>query len=146
MGLLGVPVEYGTQLLLRDDRTFIFRKLKIAESSLVDYVHEKPVIAWPMLYKLMKRFEGYARIGAGMVTICYNRDIILDPLHQMPEKTKPVKGSSLQKDFIRKLAEAKCYQHEYSARPTFILDKMTVFIGITMILLALALGIKLATH
>ena len=100
--------------------------------------------AWMMRYKLLKRFNGFKNIGADMVTLSYARDIVFDPFNQLNINEKPEKGKALVKDFIKKIAEAKCYQHERTAKGSTLSDKITLFIGITMVLLALAIGIQVA--
>ena len=145
MNLWGIPKEKRTQLYFRDDGGFQFRKLDIEDTFLVEKNNNNEAIkAWMMRYKLLKRFNGFKNIGADMVTISYARDIVFDPFNQLKASEKPEKGRELIKDFIKKIAEAKCYQHERTAKGSTFVDKMTLSLGITMVLLALAIGIKAA--
>jgi len=145
MNILGAPKEKRTQLYFRDDGGFIFRKLDVEDTFLVEKNQAKEAIkAWMLRYKLLRRFDGYKNIGADMVTISYARDIVFDPFGQLNFSEKPEKGKALIKDFIKKIAEAKCYQHERTAKGSSFSDKITIFLGITMVLLALAMGAKAA--
>lgn len=145
MILFGIPKEKRTQLYFRDDGGFQFRKLDIEDTFLVEKNSDKEAVkAWMMRYKLLRRFNGFGSIGADMVTISYARDIVFDPFNQLNASEKPEKGKALVKDFISKIAQAKCYQHERTAKGSLFTDKITLFLGITMVLLALAIGIKAA--
>ena len=145
MGLFGTPKEQGTQVLFRDDGSFIIRNLEIVDGFLVEKDNEGVGrYAWMMFYKLLKRFEGFKNIGAGNVTLSYNRDVVFDPFNQLSETEKPEKGEGLKKEFIRKRADAKCYRHERSAKGSLLLEKITVFMGIIAVILALAIGAKAA--
>ena len=145
MNLFGIPKEKRTQLYFRDDGGFHFRKLDVEDTFLVEKDQNKEAIkAWMLRYKLLKRFNGYKNIGADMVTISYARDIVFDPFNQLNASEQPERGKQLIKDFIKKIAEAKCYYHERTAKGSTLVDKMTLSLGITMVLLALAIGIKAA--
>lgn len=145
MNPFGIPKEQRTQLYFRDDGGFQFRKLDIMDTFLVEKNNNKEATkAWMMRYKLLKRFNGFKNIGADMVTISYARDIVFDPFGQLTDSEAPEKGKKLTKDFIKKIAEAKCYQHERDAKGSSFVEKITLFLGITMVLLALAIGIKAA--
>jgi len=144
MSLFGPPKEKRTQLYFRDDGGFIFRKLDIEDAFLVEKSKKVIVRAWMMRYKLLKRFNGFKRIGADMVTISFARDIVFDPFDQLATSEKPEKGASLTKDFVRKIAEAKCYTHEQKAKGSLLVDKLVLFLGFTMIVLALGIGAMVA--
>ena len=143
--ILGPPKERGTQLYFRDDGGFQFRKLDIEDTFLVEKNQQKEAIkAWMLRYKLLRRFDGFKSIGADMVTVSYGRDIVFDPFRQLNDSEKPEKGKALVKDFIKRIAEAKCYQHERTAKGSTLADKVVVYMGIVMVLLALAIGAKAA--
>ena len=143
--MLGTPKEQGLQVYFRDDGGFILRKLDIEDGFLVEKNNQGEVIkAWMMRYKLLKQFDGYGKLSAGMVTLSFARDIVYDLFGQLSDKEKPDKGDSLTKNFVRKIAEAKCYQHEQKAKGSLFVDKLVVFMGITMVLLAVGIGLKVA--
>jgi hypothetical protein len=147
LGLFSIssPKEKGTQLYFRDDGSFQFRKLLIEDEALVEKNDASVVLkAWKMLYKLLKQFDGYKGIAADNVTISFGRDIIFDPFNQLNETEKPSKGKALKKDFIKNIAEAKCYMHEKTAKPSLIMDRFTLFLGGTMIIMAIGLMAKIA--
>ena len=145
MNIFGTPKEKRTQLYFRDDGGFLFRKLDIVDTFLCEKNGAGEVLkAWMMRYKLLKRFNGFGNVGADMVTISYARDIVFDPFSELSDKEKPEKGKKLIKDFIKKIAEAKCYQHERTAKGSTFTDTITLCLGIAVVLLALAMGIKAA--
>ena len=127
-GMLGTPKEQRTQLYFRDDGAFQFRKLDVEEGFLVEKSKGEIIKAWLMRYKLLKRFDGYKSISADMVTLSFARDIVFDPFNQLKEGEKPDKGAELVKGFVRKIAEAKCYKHEQTAKGSLFIDKLVVFL------------------
>jgi len=144
MRIFGPPKERGTQLYFRDDGGFLFRKLDIEDAFLVEKKVKEIVKAWMMKYKLLKRFNGYKGIGADMVTMSFGRDIVFDPFNQLTIDEKPEKGDKLVKDFVRKIAEAKCYTHEKKAKGSLFMEKVVIFLGVIGVLLTLAIGIVVA--
>lgn len=144
MNILGTPKEKRTQLYFRDDGSFIFRKLEIEDAFLVEKIGGEITKAWIMRYKLLTNFDGYGNIGADMVTISFARDIVLDPFKRLNDSEKPDKGTDLVKDFVSKIATAKCYKHERTAKGSVFIEKIVMFQGATMVLLALGIGIKVA--
>ena len=139
MNLLGPPKEKRTQLYFRDDGSFILRKLDVEDGFLVEKIKGEIRKAWMMRYKLLKRFDGYGGIGADMVTVSYARDIVFDPFNQLKDGEKPDKGDSLTKDFVSKIASAKCYRHELSAKGSLFVEKIFLFLGTTMVLLGIGI-------
>jgi hypothetical protein len=85
MGLFsfGPTKESRTQLLFRDEGSFEFRRLEIEDTFLVEKKDGKKdsdiVRGWKHFYENQFPFPGYGRIPADMVTLGFNRDIILDP-------------------------------------------------------------------
>ncbi len=145
LNILGTPKERGTQLYFRDDGGFLFRKLDIEDSFLVEKNKAHEIIkSWMMKYKLLKRFEGYKGIGADRVTISFGRDIVFDLFDQLAKAERPEKGDNLIKGFIKKIATAKCYQHERKAKGSLVAEKIVVFMGSIGVLLAVGIGIKVA--
>ena len=145
LNIFGAPREKGAQLYFRDDGGFIFRRLDIEDAFLVEKDNHKEIVkAWMMKYKLLKRFDGYKNIGAGMVTLSFGRDIIFDLFNQLANAEKPEQGDALVKDFVKKIAEAKCYLHEHKAKGSLFIEKLSLYLGFTMIVLALCIGLKVA--
>jgi hypothetical protein len=148
MGLFTPDKERGIQLYMRDDGDFVFRELDIEDAFLVEKDSQGGYVkAWMMFFKLLREFSGLKGVmHAGKVTVSYGRDIVYDPYEQLKPEEKPKPGDSLVKDFVKKIAESKCYQHEHSHKQTWAMDKITTFSGFTMILLGLAIGIQQAVH
>ncbi len=119
-----------TQLHFRDDGQFQFRKLFIEDGFLVEKEGDAITSAWMLLYKLLKRFDGLKGVGgADMVTISYDRDVILDTFNQVTDAEKPERGGELKKSFVKGIAEAKCYRHEHGKKKRNIADTMVLFLG-----------------
>lgn len=139
----GPPAEKRTQLYFRDDGGFLFRKLHVEDTFLVEKTKgDETNKAWMMRYKLLKRFDGFKNIGADMVTISYARDIVFDAFSQLKQSEKLEQGKHLVKGFVKKIAEAKCYQHERSAKGSLFTEKIMMYLGICIVILALSFGIK----
>jgi len=141
----GPPAEKRTQLYFRDDGGFLFRKLLVEDTFLVEKTkNDEANKAWMMRYKLLKRFDGFKNIGADMVTISYARDIVFDAFSQLAQNEKLEKGKHIVKDFVKKIAEAKCYQHERSAKGSLFAEKIMMYLGICIVVLALSFGLKVS--
>lgn len=130
----GKRVIKRTQLHVMDNSDFEFRKLKVLDGFLVETENEAVKRAWMLPYKIQKRFGGYKSIGADSVTVCYDRDILLDTFGQMKDSEKPERGKNLKKQFVRDIATATCYKHEAGKKGLQLIDKMIIFIGTTIIL------------
>jgi len=145
MSLFGTPKEQETQLHLRDDWSFEFRRLDIENSSLLERNQRGEVPrAWVFPHKLRKRFDGIQKIRRGMLLVSCDRDIIFDPFGQMPDVEKPEQGEKLDKPFIQRIAEATIYDHARKARGVTVMDKVVLFVGVVMIILAVAIAIRVA--
>ena len=133
-----------TQLYFRDDGQFQFRRLDIEDGFLVEKEQDAVVKAWLLFYKLQKRFRGYGKMGSDMVTMSFDRDIVLDPFGELNDAEKPERGNNLKKSFVKNIAEAKCYRHEHSKKPGTLMDKLVMFMGIAIILEVLIIGMQAA--
>ncbi len=145
MGLinLGAKKEKGTQLYLRDDVSFQFRKLEVEDSHLVEKNSKKEgIAAWMMRYSLLKRFDGFGKIGADKITVSYGRDVVLDLFKQLSEKEVPLEGEGLIKAFISQIAAATFYRHQHNAKSSLIMEKVTLYLGVVMIILAFCIALK----
>jgi hypothetical protein len=71
--------ESKLQLFFYDDNTFEFRRRKLEFTCLVEKQGDKIIRAWKHFYNAQFPFPGYKNMSAGMVTLGYSRDIILDP-------------------------------------------------------------------
>lgn len=141
----GTPKERRTQLYFRDDGAFQFRQLDIEDGFLVERNAKKEITkAWMMKYGLLLRFNGFKNIKKDMITPSFGRDIIFDPHDKLGTGEKPEKGNKIIKSFITKIATAKCYRHEQKAKGNLMIDKMVLFMGFTMLLLAIGIGLKVA--
>jgi hypothetical protein len=102
VGLFSDPVEKGLQLYFRDDLRFIFRKMELEDTFLQEKNKEKTIIrGWKHFYRNQFPFVGYKNIPAGMVTMSFSRDVVLDPYKLVPEAEKPDKGIADLKGILR---------------------------------------------
>jgi len=140
LGLLGIGKEHCQQLHFRDDRSFIFRKLPIENTFVLEKQGEATKAAWMMPYRVLKRFNGHKGIRPGMVLISYNRDIILDKWGQVGASDKPEAGKGLIKDTIAQIATGVFYQHETGKKRSSV-DRMIMFLGSLMMLFGFVIAL-----
>jgi hypothetical protein len=102
MGIFGGDlVEKALQLYFRDDLRFVFRRLELEDTFLEQRNKDKTIVkGWKHFYKNQFPFVGYKNIPAGMVTLSFGRDVILDPYGLVPEAEKPDKGIKIVGDVI----------------------------------------------
>ena len=141
---LGNPKEQGLQLYFHDDDSIEFRKLDIDVACL----HEKdnrgiPVKSWRHYYKNRYPFLGYKKIKAGMVSLGYGRDIVLDPhkiltSEELPELDKDI--NKLDRKGIKEIAQAQCYKAENQRGNALLVDKITTYLGIAVLVIAVAIA------
>lgn len=140
-----IPKERRTQLYFRDDGSFQFRKLFVEDTFLVEKVNQNIVKGWKLLFKLQFPFDGYKALSADMVTLGYSRDIILDPYGIVSEAEKPEPGmDKLNKSWITQIAEAQLYKQRNKAKPMLLVNKITLFLGISLVIQVLALAYSVA--
>ena len=99
-------MEKKTQLYLRDDNKFEFRKLPLEFSCLLEKKGQDIKRAWRHSYSGQYAFPGYKNISADTVTLGFARDIFLDLHGKIPETDdttgKPKKEKIF--DWIAKIA------------------------------------------
>ncbi|MFC1904961.1 hypothetical protein ACFLXT_04290 [Chloroflexota bacterium] len=134
-------VEKRTQLLFRDDGKFQFRKLDIVDGFLVEKQGDDIIKGWLMFYSLQFPFSGYKGIHPDMVTLSSGRDVVLDPFNMLPESDKPNKGKGLIKIRISEIADTQRYKHQAKPKSSFLINRVTLFLGIALVMLALCVGI-----
>jgi len=160
MGLLGlfggVEKEKRTQLFFRDDGSFVFRRLEIEDTFLVVKKDGDIVKGWKHFFKNQFPFGGYSNIGADMVTLSYDRDIILDPYNLVGEKEKPdeavaqdSKGNGKgqiksAQPWLVEVGNARRLKMISNRGKSSIFDKIVLFIGATLIFEVLIIGIMVA--
>lgn len=137
--IFGVAPEKRTQLYLRDDGKFTFRKLPIKDTFMVEKKGDEILKGWKHFYKLQFPFAGYKGMQADMVTLGFDRDIILDPFGIVKDADKPDKGKPINENkFITEIAETQRYKHQAKPGQQLLLNKVTIFLGIGTLLMALA--------
>jgi len=142
---LGEQKDQRTQLYFHDDGTFEFRKLDVDVACLIKRDNKgMPVQAWRHYYKNQYPFNGYKRIQADMVSLGYGRDIVLDPhkilsADELPELDKDI--NKLDRKGIREIAQSQCYRAENQKGGTLLVDKITTYLGIAVVVLAFAIAI-----
>lgn len=143
MNIFGAPKERRTQLFFRDDGKFIFRKLFIEDTFLVEKKDKEIIKGWKHFYKLQFPFPGYKGIPADMVSLGYDRDIVLDPYNIVDQKEKPDKLKRINANsWITDVAEGQRYKHQIKPGSMLLLDKITVFIGVATLIIVLAIAAR----
>lgn len=145
MNIFGPGKEHCNQLLFRDDRKAVYRKLPVEHGLVQERQNESVINAWPMPYSVLKRYEGGNGLPKGMYLLSFNRDIILDPFKQLKDEEKPEKGKTLVKDAISEMATSTVYRHSLGGKKS-IMDKLTVGVIVVMILFGLWIGLAVALN
>jgi hypothetical protein len=142
MGLLTDTKEKKTQMLLKDNRHIIIRKLPLEHSCLVEKDGDKIKRAWKHFFGSEFTFAGYKNASADSVTLSVNRDIILDPYNKLNigenASDKPsFKGESLQK-WLGKISTNM--RSIYNSRPEHRTTANALFWIVTVIVLIETIG------
>jgi len=141
--ILGAPKEQRTQLFFRDDGKFIFRKLPIVDTFLVEKKGDDIVKGWKHFYKLQFPFAGFKGISADMVTMGFDRDIILDPFNIIDEKDKPdVRKKINENPWITDVADGQRYKAQNKPSNKLLLEKITTFLGVATLFIVLAMAAR----
>ncbi len=137
--IFGAPKEQRTQLFLRDDGKFEFRKMRIIDTFMVLIKGDLVLKGWKHFYRLQFPFAGYKGIKPDMVTLAYDRDIILDPFGIIREGDKPAKNMPINENkWISDVAETQRYKHQSKPTKQLLLARATLFLGIGTIVFVLA--------
>lgn len=145
MSILGPTKERRTQLHFRDDGKFTFRKLQIEDTFLVKKVRDDIVEGWKHFYKLQFPFAGLSGkvrgIAADMVTLGFDRDIVLDPYGIVPDDDKPDKKKKINENpWIQDVAEGQRYKAQNKPGSRLLVDKITMFVGVATLIIVLAIA------
>lgn len=141
--ILGAPKEKRTQLLFRDDGKFTFRKLAIEDTFLVEKIKDNIIKGWKHFYKLQFPFPGGEGVPADMVTLAFDRDIILDPYNILDDKEKPSRNKGINENpWITDVAEGQRYKAQNKPKTMLMVEKITIFIGIATLLVVLGMAAR----
>jgi len=142
----GTVKENRTQLYFPDYGGFQFRKLPLEDSCLVEKQKGVVIKAWKHFYSSQIVFNGYKKIHADMVTMGFDRDFILDPFNKIPvmgnTSGKPGKTEVEIKKWTSQIAEGKRYQVMSNPSGMMLIEKITMWLGIGLVLLILIFGIR----
>ena len=144
----GTVKENRTQLYFPDYGGFQFRKLALEDSCLVEKKNGEIAKAWKHFYSSQIPFNGYKNIHADMVTLSFDRDFILDLFNMIPiidnSSGKPKKSEADIKKWTAQVAESQRYKVMNHPGGMMLLDKITMWLGVGLILLILIFGIRQA--
>jgi len=144
MNWFGVRKEKRTQLYFPDYGGFEFRKLPLEDSCLVEKANGEVVKAWKHFYCNQLTFDGYKNIHAAMVTLGFDRDFVLDPFNKIPVagdvSGKPKRNEADIKKWTSQVAESQRYKVMNKHGNLLLLDKITMFLGIGLLLLIIIYG------
>jgi len=147
---LSIGTEKRTQLLYRDDGKLEFRKLPVQDGFLVVKTGDDVKQGWLHYHTNQFSFKGYKNIPADMVTLSSSRDIVLDDFKILKPEDKPTAGavhlgtSGLVKKRIQEIAET--VRHKVQVKPGYspMMNRITLFLGITLVVMVLSLAIQYA--
>lgn len=95
MGVFGPTKEMRTQCHFRDDGTIEIRPLEIEDTFLIERGKDGEIRrGWKHFYRNQYPFPGHGKIKPDMVTLSYDRDIILDPFGILENDVANPKNSS----------------------------------------------------
>jgi hypothetical protein len=122
-----------------------------ADSCLVQKKNDSVEKAWKHFFGTEKKFPGYNKIHADMVTLGYDRDFILDPFNQIKETSspnggKPVKTEAGIRVWTSQVAESQRYKVMNKPGSNMVVNKVTMWLGIALVLELLVWGIMKATQ
>lgn len=145
MGILGPPKEKRTQLHFRDDGKFTFRKLNIEDTFLVEKRGDDIIKGWKHFFKLQFPFAGLGGkikgIGADMVTLGFDRDIVLDPFNIVEDKDKPDKHKKIDENkWITDVAEGQRYKAQNKPGSRLLVDKVILLLGVATLIIVLGIA------
>jgi len=143
MNIFGIAKERRTQLFLRDDGKFTFRKMPIQDTFMVEKRGDEVIKGWKHFFKLQFPFAGYKGMKPDMVTLGYDRDIILDPFGIVSDRDKPDKHKKINENpWITKIAETQRYKHQAKPGSQLLMNKVTIFLGVATLLIVLAIAVR----
>jgi hypothetical protein len=146
VNLTGELKERRTQLHFFDDGSFKFRVLPLKDSCIAQETDGKVLKAWPHFYAGEIQFDGHKGIQGDMVTLSFDRDMILDPFERVPisESTsgKPRKDDVSVKKWLAQIAESQRYKVMSKPSSMMLIDKITLFLGSGFILMVLGFVIS----
>lgn len=143
LNALGTPKEKRTQLRFRDDGKFTFRKMFIEDTFLVEKIKDIIIKGWKHFYKLQFPFPGGEGIPADMVTLAFDRDIILDPYNILDEKEKPSRNRNINDNpWITEVAEGQRYKAQNKPKTMLLVEKITMFIGIATLIVVIGMAAR----
>ena len=149
MGIFAPSVEKRTQLFFRDDGRFRFIKRPLKFSCFVQEDNNVIIKAWKHFYGAQIAFPGYKGIPADMVTMAFDRDVILDPFDKIPkgdslgEKPDLKKKDSL-KTWIAAIATNQRYIYRAKRESTTLVNKIVWTEIIVIIMMLIFWGIRFA--
>jgi len=146
--------EKRGQLYFREDGKFLFRRLSVEDTFLIEKKNGNRVAAWLLAYQSQIPFAGGGGVKPNNVTISYARDIIFDPFNllrgsQKPSafdhdaqspKGMPAEGSrAITKPWIRDIAESQTYTAQQESSRRMALTTQMALLGGAVLLMAVAL-------
>jgi len=145
MGLFGKAKIKRTQLFHYDngDREFIKRDIVGESATQFDHTGE-PVGSWWDPYATLYPFDGYKGIPAGAVQMAYGRHFHLEMHDILSDEQRPPDENAMDTPWITAIAEARCVEITKAAKPRTIYEKLTLILGLALILEVLIWGIGYA--
>jgi len=151
MGLFGSgSKEVKSQLHFYDNGDFEFRKRPLQDAHLVEQAEGIVVKAFPLFYASEIQFNGHKGIPADMMSLSFDRDMILDPFGKVPVREnisgKPGTDEVSIGKWLAKIAESQRYKVMVKQGSLLLIEKITLFLGIGLILEIIGLVITAASR
>lgn len=146
MSIFGPPKARRMQLYHHDNGDLEFIRRDIVGISATEFDETKtPKRSWIDYYKCLYPFDGYKNIPADVIQLAYSRHFHLEIHDILSDDERPPDDDAMDTPFISGIAEARCIELSKAAKPRSIYEKMTVILGIALVLEVLLWGIGYAT-
>lgn len=140
MGLFSPDIERRTALHWFDDGSFKLEKREFEDACLVEKKDKEVIRAWKHFYTAEIPFDGYKGMTADMVTMTFNRDFILDIFNKVPVSANASAGKPKANDeksireWTSQVAESERYKVMNKKGSMLLIEKITMWLGIALIL------------
>ena len=127
----------GLQIFFRDNRSVKFRQLPIRHTCLCEMMQNVVTRGWKDYFRNHYVFRGYKSLSPGEATLSFERDIILNLNHVIPDSQLPKKGGDISQH--ADIARSRLREISVQTQSSVVMDKVMIVGSIVFGLEALAL-------
>jgi len=139
-------VDKRMQLFHHDNGDLEFIKRKIIGESASEIDNTGAVKnSWWDPYATLYPFDGYKNTPADAIQMAYGRHFHLEIHNILPDEQRPPNSDAMNHPWITGIAEARAVEITKAARPKTIYEKLTLILGVALIIELLVWGISYAT-